>query len=271
MLRSPSREAAQNRQGSVRLSAPASRFAQLVQQVTVPSWMNDSAAQSAGSPPAPRRAPAQSNAASDVLAAINASIDSPGARSAAAQPANSSGAEDILAALEASLQGPGPQSTAASAAAPGSPFAADHLVEIDKLLSSKILSTPSWPVLASEQASADSGGAVTAGQTSSERADIQSASAMLQEPRAAYLDVPAPPQPRLQMTEHWDAWSLSNSVHTPAQDAVMGQLGISDHRCVVISVSPAHIAHWRRGWLSVSEGMENTFAGRLPSARNAGM
>ena len=270
VLRSPSREDARNRQGSVQLSAPASRFAQLV-QVTVPSWMRDSSVQSAGSPPAPRRAAAQSNAVSDVLAAINASIDSPSARSVAGQPAYSSGAEDVLAALEATLQDPGPQSTAASAAVPGTPFAADHLVEIDKLLSSKVLNTPSWPVSAPEQASADSGGTAPAGQTFSERADIQSASAMLQEPRVAYSSVLAPPQSRPQMTEHWDEWSLSTSVNIPAQDAVMGQLGISDHRCVVISVSPAHIAHWCRDWLSVSEGMEDIFPGRLPSARNTGM
>jgi hypothetical protein len=178
------------------------------------------------------------------LAAINASIESPGARSVAAQPAYSLGAEDILAALEATLQGPGPKGTAASAAAPCSPFAADYLVEIDKLLSSKVLSTPSWPVSVPEQASADSGGTAAAGQTFSERADIQSASAMLQEPRAAFSNVPAPPELRPQMTEHWDEWSLSTAVNNSAQDAVMGQLGISDHRCAVISVSPAHIAHW---------------------------
>lgn len=123
------------------LTGQASRFAQLVQQVSVPSYMQSTSATSARRPSTLERAPPSADAALDVLAKIGTSIWGSTRNRAGGQAQSRSGAGEILAMLEASLEIPTAKGLDSSAAAsfspqrPDSRLAADELTEIDNLLS----------------------------------------------------------------------------------------------------------------------------------------
>ena len=119
-----------------RRTREGSRFAQLVQQAAVPSWMHGTGAPSAQRASTASRASFRTDAASDVLSQIGASMKGPRHASASAAPAKASAAEDVLALLEANLQPPSIQHKLSALRESAGPpqLAADDVREIDKLL-----------------------------------------------------------------------------------------------------------------------------------------
>ena len=135
-----SRDARHSRSGSRRPRALSSRFAQLVQQVAVPSWMHSSAAPPTSSPAASGGAVAPSDLAADLLASIDASVETGPRKAAGRLPERGSergsGADDIVAILEASLEAPSQHSHPALAPISARNEAAvSDTSEMDRLLS----------------------------------------------------------------------------------------------------------------------------------------
>ncbi len=206
-----------------------SRFAQLVQQVTVPSWMQGYATPSAPRALTHTHVTPRMDAASDLLSQINASMNGPPRSSTGAQPVKSSDAGEILAMLEASLQPPSPQHAVPSIFSnPGIYLAADELTEINKQLSR--------PVSSGRQAA----------QTAAPyHQDIVSNSRMQQlsqrhnvperhspvphSPRQVYVD--AQPAQRLPMQQE-SGFILDTTAYDLSQHEFIGQPLPDDHRCV---------------------------------------
>ena len=212
-----------------RKTREGSRFAQLVQQVAVPSWMHGAVA-----PSAPSHAPSCTNAASDVLAQIDASMDALRHASAGAAPAKTSAAGDILAMLEASLQPPSPQqehTLPALAKHSGSQLAADDAREIDKLLSNPASSQRAThqPAVSPHDDRADQiyGAESSMQQLLPGRNALGYHSATKQEAKAVYADVHTAPQAMQQGHE----WIMDSPALGGVQNRYIGEHFPNDHRC----------------------------------------
>ena len=209
-----------------RRTREGSRFAQLVQQVVVPSWMHGSVAPSAFRASAPSRASFHGDIVSDVLSQIDASMEAPQHTSASAVPAKTSAAGDILTMLEANLQPPSPQHMLpAVAEGPGQSLAADDVREIDKVLSTP---APSRRAVMQHRDTAEESG-------SSETAMLQLLpgyvrggyhSAVQQQPMAVYADAHTVRRPMQQDNE----WIMDTNTLGEAQDSLLGNLLPADHR-----------------------------------------
>lgn len=250
-----SRDVRQSRSGSLRPSTSGSRFAQLVQQVTVPSWMSSSAGPSTSSPAASGRAAAPTDIATDLLASIDASVESGPRRSTGRLPERGSergsGADDIVAMLEASLEAPSqhshpmPAPISARNEAPAQDFA-----EMDRLLSG----TQSTAARSAQHASQHPSPALlqshgdSAGRDRIGHSRISSDPSMQQHQQQPWLSNAGGRSAQHYQEGQDDSWSFDDPLHSQDQDALMSSYSPTDHRYVALSSGkPSHRAHlWLR-------------------------
>jgi len=208
-----------------------SRFAQLVQQVTVPSWMQGHATPSAPRALTHTHGTPRMDAASDLLSQINASMTGPPHSSTGAQSAKGSGAGEILAMLEASLQPPNPQHAVPSVFRySGTYLAADELAEINKLLSTPVSSGRQVAQPAAPYHQDVVSNSTT--QQLSQRHNSPERHSPVHSPRQVYVD--AQPAQRLPMKQESGS-TLDTSAYDLSQHEFIGQPLPDDHRCVAFT------------------------------------
>ena len=254
-----SHDARQSRSGSLRPTASGNRFALLMQQVTVPSWMHSSAGPSTSSRAASGGAAAPTDMAADLLASIDASVESGSHRSTGWLPERGSkqgsGADDIVAMLEASLEAHGqhshpvPAPISAKNEAPAQDFA-----EMDSLLSGaqslaarSAQHAPQHPSPALLQSHEDSAGRDRIGHGSN-----SSGSSMQQHQQQPWLSNAVGPLAQFPTSGYQqgqnDSWSFDNLLHSQDQDGPMFSYSLTHHRYVALSRGrTSHSVHL---WLS---------------------
>ena len=241
-----SRDVRQSRSGSLRPNGTGSRFAQLVQQVPVLSWMHGSARPSTSSPAASGGAAAPPNMAADLLASIDASVESRYHRSAGRLPQQGSepgsGADDIVAMLEASLEGPSQHSHPAPAPSPArNEVSAHDFAEMDRLLSGAQSPAARSVWHASQhlspallQSHGDSADVDRIGHSS-----ISGGPSMQQHQQQPWLSNAvgrlAQHPTKVYQEGQGDSWSFGDALQSQDQDGPMFLYNLTDHRCVALS------------------------------------